>query len=252
MEKITSEFEIREIENLLPKMLDKMFPSPPESIKWGRQFMHNNGLNNISHGFKRRSIKQQDFLDHFLQIPNLLPKASWLRTFRWDGSLIFQLAAETGRVKCFHLEVWEPRDVEVVKTWFQYLYLDEYQIDYIIEYAGERLGIWFFCDTSLSILDDFIFQFLNHKLRFPYGVFSNSAWTPKELVRLPGGYDFRTKCVNPIEFRGNIGDNPAFIMNSIINCKPIPEELMLNFLKVLEEPSDEIDNVSTTCTTSRY
>jgi hypothetical protein len=223
---------IRQFKELLPKVIEKLLPSPPESGKWGEQRWYE-GAEDVDYFIHHRLIYNKDWLNHFLQKPRH-EEDKYGRKYR-IGSLACQLADKFDQVKSFGFDADNPQAVEAVNTKLLPK-LAEYNIESIYEYGGwklERRHVWFFCNTSLSVLKAFVEQLLEEagidwqqlKLElFP-------THKPNNMMRLPGGHHLRANAANPITFRGKTGNDPIFVMQSIIDCKAISEEEILRSLK---------------------
>ncbi len=223
---------IGQFKELLPQFQDKLFPSSPENGRWAEQRLYE-GKNDVDYYVYHRSMCKQDWLNHFLQEPRA-SEDGYGRKYL-IGSLAFRLIDRFDHVRAFCADADNPQAVEAVKTKLLPK-LTEYNIEYIYEYAGaklDRLHIWFFCNTSRSVLKAFVEQLLEEagldwqqlKLElFP-------THKPNNTIRIPGGYHLRAGAVNPIKFRGKTGSHPTFIMQSIIACSPVTEEDMLKALK---------------------
>ncbi len=52
-------------------------------------------------------------------------------------------------------------------------------------------------------------------------------------VPVPGGYSLHDDSTGLVEFRGETGNDPIFIMKSILECEPVSE---IQMLAILREP----------------
>ncbi len=223
---------IRQLKELLPKLQEKLLPSPPENGHWAEQRWYE-GESDVEYSACHRLIYKQDWVNHFLQEARA-GEDKYGRKYR-IGSLAFRLIDKFDRVKAFCVDADKPQAVEVVKKKLLPK-LKEYNIEYIYEYAGrelERLHIWFFCNTTLSTLRPFVEQLFEEAAidwrQLKLELFPTHK--PNNLIRLPGGLHLRAGAANPIMFRQKKGNDAIFIIQSMIDCRLVAETDMLEALK---------------------
>lgn len=228
---------LSQIWKLLPKVIEKLivkFPVP--SGAWAKQVWYE-GDEDVSFDNIKRALSKDDLCRHFEQTEydgygN--PKThNYEKTKRREGSLGL-LLAHNMRAKTFALDIDTEEGMKVLEEKILPA-LKEHKIEYIYEYGGyegEKAHIWFFCDSDVDVLKAFVEKILRNagvdwrKLKlelYPTHKKSN-------VIRLLGGLHLRAGHAHPILFRGKESADPLFVMQAIIDCKPVSDEYMIEVL----------------------
>lgn len=241
-QKIQQESEqIEEIKKLLPEVLDKLFPVPVEKLKWSKGIWFDPNEVEQEEGGKYRDvwhfpqthpICEQDLIDHFSQ-KKIVECIAEEKASGWRGELFIELKTrETNHARSFCLISYGEKDMETVDEKLLPR-LDYYGVEHIVQRFPNELRLWVFCNTSVWLLNYFVRKILKDvEFITSFGLHIAPIGDPV-AVPIPGGYSLRSDSAGFVEFRGKTGNDPIFVMKSIIACKPVSEMQMLG---VLQQP----------------
>jgi hypothetical protein len=232
--------DIREIKQLLPAVLDKLFPVPVEKLKWDKAILLEDteeieGCRHISLYHQSCPIREEDFIKHFLR-EIISERVEEDNTLGWRSELYVELKErESTHVKSFCLIALGDKNENDIKTIEDKLLpkLDNYKIHYLLHRLPNghdslsELRLWIFCDTSIWLLTLFINNIIGESdIKTFHGICTSVDSRP-ETMPIPGGYCLRNDTAGSVEFRGTTSKSPIFAMKSIIDCQPISEMQML-------------------------
>lgn len=200
---------------------------------------------------KEYPLTNQKWIDHFRGNP--LKASTYSGWKYYVGSIGLYCTFTDSRVKWFCADCDSAEVTQAMREQFLPV-LDKYGIQYIWEEAGrgERAHIWFFVDTTVWVMKAFTQFLLNEagidRLAPPFKLRRTEehdggqklelypAFKSAYLMRLMGGNHLRVGYVHPIHWRGEISNDPLFIMQAIIDCPVFTEE---QIIKICPAATDE-------------
>lgn len=237
-----------QIAKLMPKVRDKILHMPVAPNKVSFQYLQPNA-GDVDYYPLDRELNNQDLISHFKQeVVDTHYKGNPCKR----GSLAVRPLFKNERVKFFCMDIDFRPQMKLVRKKFLPL-LKKLKIDYIFEYGGTggnkyKAHIWFFTNTNKSLhraFVDVLLDMAGMKEKFKKMKFEIfPAYKANNVIRLPGGphlryllpdrYDPDTtpkNLTNGIKFRGIIGNDPIFIMQSILDCKIVTNERMAEIIE---------------------
>ena len=208
------------LNTLIPKFMEKMFHG--DNVQWSQQVLRNIKTDVEYFPPKPyRPLTEKDLQKHFEQRP-----------YHYNGGVRGGLAITgdfNGLAKWFCLDCDNEHDTHIALSQLIPIF-KKFNIDYIYEHSGEnneRAHIWFMCDPididKLKLYVDYLFDEAgidyNDSTKYKFELFPTKSRGNR--LRIPGGYHCRNKKANPITYNNKTSSDPAFIMESFINCIPI-------------------------------
>lgn len=233
---------IEGIKKLLPAVLDKLFPVPIEKLKWCKGILLEDteeieGCRHISLYPQSCPIREQDSIEHFSReiISERVEEED--NTLGWRSELYVELKErESSHVKSFCLIALGNHDIKNLEDNILPK-LDDCGVEYLIHRLTNQydslneLRLWIFCDTSIYLIAPFMKKIFGRTQNESPVVWESAPLVvpifESDAVPIPGGYCLRNGTAGTVEFRGKTGNDSIFIMESILECKPVSEMQML-------------------------